>query len=269
MNVFEIFATMGRMSIYPVFFAILPVVSTFVGGYVVYRWKRDLHPWLSLSGGVLLGVAFLDLLPEALEYAAGEGVEASTVLFFTLGAIIFLHLIDTLFRFHGHHEHAHGEPEEPCGNELHKKTQAWIRAGGFIFHSLCDGLAIGGGFAVDTRLGLLVMMAVVLHGFSDGMSTVAILRSALGHRGHDRKIIATLILVAIAPFIGSFIGFAIAPSVTSIAFLLATFAGLFIFLSLSELLPQAHAGKQSRGLGLSLTILGVVVVFVVRAIAPV
>ena len=113
--------TMVHLS--PWMVAILPVFSTFIGGYVVYRWKHDLHPWLSLSGGVLLGVAFLDLLPEALEYGERAGVEYQSVLAVTLGSIIFLHIIDTLFRFHGHHEHTHdaspesyAEPAERCGN---------------------------------------------------------------------------------------------------------------------------------------------------------
>lgn len=258
---------MTTMSFSPWMFAILPVLSTFIGGYVVYRWKRDLHPWLSLSGGVLLGVAFLDLLPEALESAQRAQIEPQHLLLATLSAIILLHLIDTLFRFHGHHEHVHGQPEEPCGNELHAHAKAWVRASGLILHSLCDGLAIGGGFAADARLGLFVTMAVVLHDFSDGMSTVTILRNAFGPR--HRTILPVLVLDSVAPFIGSFIGLALAPSVGTIAYLLAAFSGMFIFLALSELLPQAHAGKLSRHASLGLTLLGVVIVYVMRALAPV
>ncbi len=254
-------------SLSPWMFALLPVISTFIGGYVVYRWKRDLHPWLSLSGGILLGVAFLDLLPEALEHAADVGVSSSSVLVVTLGSIMFLHLVDTLFRFHGHHEHAHGQPTEPCENEFHRHAQAWVRTGGLLFHSLCDGLAIGGGFMADTRLGILVTIAVVLHDFSDGMSTVTILKNAFGHQ--HRSILPLLIVDAIAPFIGTFIGLSLAPSVKSIAYLLASFSGLFIFLSLSELLPQAHAGKLSRYHGLGLTFFGLGLVFLFRTLAPV
>lgn len=239
-------------------FAALPILSTFIGGFVVYRWKRDLHPWLSLSGGLLLGVAFLDLLPDALERGIGEGLSIKTILTGTLLAIIGFHLLDKLFSVHGHHEHAHGEPEEPCENERHQKSPAVARASGMIIHSFFDGLAIGGGFAVDPNLGLLVTLAVVMHDFSDGMSTVTILKNALGHK--SRAILPMLGLDAIAPFIGAVVGSVLAPRAGIIAMMLAIFAGFFIFLSLSELLPQAHAGKLSRRMGIFLTILGIGIV---------
>lgn len=254
-------------AISPWMFAILPVISIFAGGYVVYRWKRDLHPWLSLSGGILLGVAFLDLLPEALEHAESVQVDYQSVLSVTLGVIIFLHLIDTLFRFHGHHEHVHGQPEEPCANELHRNTRNWVRIGGLLFHAFCDGLVIGGGFAADMRLGIIVTFAVVLHDFSDGMSTVTILKNALGPK--HRQVLPILIINALAPFMGFLVGMKLAPSIQAIAYLLAGFSGMFIFLALSELLPQAHAGKLSRYHGLGLTLLGVALVYFVRMLAPV
>lgn len=250
----------------PFIYAALPVLSTLAGGYVVYRWKRDLHPWLSLSGGILLGVAFLDLLPEAIERGITSGLSAQTVLTGALLAILAFHLLDKIFAVHAHHEHAHGEPEEPCDNE-HHRAKGWIRASGMILHSFFDGLAIGGGFAIDPKLGALITLAVVLHDFSDGMSTVTILKNALGnaHRG----ILPMLILDALAPFIGSFVGVALAPQQGMIAIMLSVFSGFFIFLALAELLPQAHAGKHSRKLGIFLTIVGIATVFMFRSIANV
>ncbi len=246
--------------------AALPVLSTFVGGYIVYRWKRDLHPWLSLSGGILLGVAFLDLLPEAIERGMKNGLSAQTVLTGALLAILAFHLLDKLFAVHAHHEHASGEPVEPCNNEYHR-TKGWIRASGMILHSFFDGLAIGGGFAIDPKLGLLITLAVVMHDFSDGMSTVTILKSALGstHRG----IFPMLVLDALAPFVGSLAGVVLAPQQGMIAIMLSTFSGFFIFLALAELLPQAHAGNSSRKLGIFLTLLGIAIVVVFRSMADI
>lgn len=248
-------------------FSALPIVSTFVGGFVVLKWKRDLHPLLSLSGGLLLGVAFLDLLPDALERGMAEGVGIQTVLTATLVAIIGFHILDKAFSVHAHHEHAHGEPGEPCENEHHRKAPAIARASGMIIHSFFDGLAIGGGFAVDPQLGILVLLAVVLHDFSDGMSTVTILKNALGHQ--SKALMPMLALDAIAPFIGAVVGNSIAPRAGLIATMLAVFAGFFIFLSLSELLPQAHAGKLSRKMGILLTILGIGIVAAFRSVADI
>lgn len=255
------------MSILPIALSALPVVSTFLGGYVVYRWKKDLHPWLSLSGGILLGVAFLDLLPEGLERGLGAGLSLVGMLSATLIAILIFHLLDKGFAFHSHHEHVHGEPSEPCDNTHHKTTATWMRASGLVFHSVLDGVAIGGGFAVDFHLGLLVTLAVITHDFSDGMSTVTILKQGLGHK--HKSILPFLILDAIAPFIGAFIGMTLAPTNEAISYMLCAFAGFFIFLSLSELLPQAHAGEKPRRFGLVLTVLGILAVLFIRSFADV
>ncbi len=251
---------------HPLFFAALPILSTFIGGAVVLRWKRDLHPWLSLSGGILLGVAFLDLLPEAIEHGTKSGLAVQTVLTGALLAILAFHLLDAIFAVHAHHDHASGEPVEPCGNE-HHRTKGWIRASGMILHSFFDGLAIGGGFAIDPKLGLLITLAVVMHDFSDGMSTVTILKHALGDA--HRSILPMLVLDALAPFIGSLVGMALAPQQGMIALMLSVFSGFFIFLALSELLPQAHAGKHSRKFGIFLTVFGIAMVAVFRSIADV
>ena len=249
----------------PLLFAAFPVVSTFVGGYVVFKWKRDLHPWLSLSGGLLLGVAFLDLLPEAMERGHDAGFDPMPILAASLAAIILFHILDKVFAVH-HHEHASGEPVEPCDNDRHRATKAWVRASGMVLHSVCDGLAIGGGFAANYHLGLLIALAVVMHDFSDGMSTVTVLKSAIGGR---RSVLAMLGLDAIAPFIGALIGMAIAPNQTVISLMLAAFAGFFIFLALSELLPQAHSGKLARAHGVALTILGILAVVFIQSFAKV
>lgn len=255
------------MNLLPIAFALLPVASTMIGGYAVYAWKKDLHPWLSLSGGLLLGVAFLDLLPEALERGTGDGLSVKLILGMTLIAILIFHLLDKTLSFHAHHAHPHDEHPEACENDKHIRTKAWIRGFSMCFHSLLDGVAIGSSFAADYRLGLIVTLAVITHDFSDGMSTVTVLKHGLGH-GH-RGIMPVLVLDAIAPLIGAFIGHWLGLNPGMIALLLALFSGFFIFLSLSELLPQAHAGNMPRKYGLSLTALGILAVVFIQSFANV
>lgn len=246
---------------------VFPVISTFVGGFAVYKWRRDLHPWLSFSGGVLLGVAFLDLLPEALEQAAEHDVPAQTLFLGTLGAILLFHILDKTLAFHAHHEHTDGAPEEHCENDRHRHSKAIIRASSMILHSVLDGVAIGGGFAINNEVGIFILLAVIMHDFSDGMSTVTMLRQGLGQK--HRWILPFLVADALAPFVGAFIGRLLAPQGSVIAFLLAAFAGFFLFLALSDLLPQAHTGTMSRKFGFFLTILGVCFVWLMRTLGPV
>lgn len=238
---------------------VLPVFSTLLGGYAVYRWKRDLHPWLSFSGGLLLGVSFLHLLPEAVEQGIEQGLEPHALFLATLITILVFHVLDKTLSFHAHHEHSDGAPAEHCDNDTHRHSKTVVRALSMILHSTLDGVAIGGGFAVDTRLGVLVLVAVLLHDFSDGMSTVTLLKHGFGQ--NRRWILPFWIGDAIAPIFGALIGHAVAPSGSVIALMLASFAGFFLFLALSDLLPQAHSGRMSRQFGFFLTLLGVLIVF--------
>lgn len=257
------------VSLAPLLLSALPILSTLVGGLVVYKWKKDLHPWLSLSGGILLGVAFLDLLPEALEHGGEHGLSVSTVTGTALVAIVFFHLVDKVLSFHAHHYHPDAAPTEACVNDAHRAhgTRAYVRASSMVLHSMLDGIAIGAGFAANAELGLLVTLAVILHAFSDGMSTVTLLISGLGH-GH-RATLPFLFLNALAPFIGSLIGGWLALSGSLIALLLALLAGFFIFLALSDLLPQAHSGQMRPAVGISLTLAGIVFVMFILQFAHV
>lgn len=238
-------------------YGLLPVVSTFIGGYVVLRWKRDLHPWMSLSGGILLGVAFLDLLPEAFEHGPEHGLTTVTIGGAALAAILAFYLLDALLGAHHHDHEDHGHVEaahnEICHNERHLERKSWIRASGIILHTFIDGIAIGAGFAANEALGILILTAVVLHDFSDGMSTVTILKAI---KQNEKGIFMMLIVNAIAPFIGVIVGWRLAISEAIIAVLLAVFSGFFITLALSELLPQAHAASSRRS-SLTLTVLGI------------
>jgi len=47
--------------------AIGALVSTFLGGIFALRFKDKLHLILGFSAGAVIGVAFFDLLPEALK----------------------------------------------------------------------------------------------------------------------------------------------------------------------------------------------------------
>lgn len=240
---------------------LFPFAAAFLGGYVVYRWKQDLHPWLSLSGGLLLGVALLDVLPEAIELALENGYEVHTVGWIAIASVLLFHTVDRLFGVHAHHEGVHEhdhDHDDPCHNQAHTTTKVWARSSGLILHRFCDGLAIGGGFLLDPKIGALIAAAMTLHGFADGMSIVAVLKEALQNR--KGFLIGLLLLAVIAPLVGSLLAFVFPLSPFVLVAILAWLAGFFLFLSLSELLPQAHASAKARHSGLLLTLLGVVIV---------
>jgi hypothetical protein len=63
----------------PVVLLTIPVVATLVGGLFAIRASRYRAALVAVGAGLLLGAAFLDLLPEAVELGESAGMKAATV----------------------------------------------------------------------------------------------------------------------------------------------------------------------------------------------
>jgi ZIP family zinc transporter/zinc and cadmium transporter len=152
----------------PLLYALLAAVGNVVGGLVVTRGaKRGLkviEGFVAFGAGFMLGVAFLEMLPEA--YRAG-GTSAFAYVF---AGYLLVHLTQ-----HTATQHFH------FGEETHTVTRA---AGvsalvGLLLHTFFDGVAIASGFAVSQELGLLLFLAIVLHKLPEGV-TISSLQLAGG-----------------------------------------------------------------------------------------
>ena len=56
-----------------VLFAVLPFVSTVLGGLAALRLRHRLHPVMAFAAGVLVATALVNLLPEATELIGESG----------------------------------------------------------------------------------------------------------------------------------------------------------------------------------------------------
>ena len=129
-------------------------------------------------------------------------------------------------------------------------------------HSFIDGLGIGLAFGVNTTTGLLVFVAVVAHDFADGMNTVSFILSQSDNR---RRAMTWLGVDAIAPLIGATVGATISISEYALGHLLALYAGFFLFMGATDLLPEAH--QHPSRLRVGLTAAGFVAIFCVATLA--
>jgi ZIP family zinc transporter len=197
-------------------------VATLVGGLFAIAMRDRLHLVLGFSAGAVLGVAFFDLMPEAL--AVGRSID-SRVLMATVGLGFFLYmLLDRSVALHDHSTRKH-------------KRRGWIGASSLSFHSFLDGLAIGVAFQAGEAIGIVVSVAVLIHDFSDGLNTVNVVIK----NGGDRSIALRWLLVdAIAPVLGALTSLALTFPDGTIAIVLALFAGFFLYIGASDLLPESH-----------------------------
>jgi ZIP family zinc transporter len=137
-----------------------------------------------------------------------------------------------------------------------------LGAAGLSVHSFIDGFGIGLAFGVNTTTGLLVFIAVVAHDFADGMNTVSFILSQSDNR---RKALKWLAVDAVAPLIGAIVGASISVSEYALGHLLALYAGFFLFMGATDLLPEAH--QHPSRLRVALTGTGFVAIYLVATLA--
>jgi ZIP family zinc transporter len=229
--------------------ALLVVVSTFVGGFVALRLHRELPTLIALTGGVVLGVALFDVLPEAIDAVddsarVGTLVGAGFLLFFLAERALVLHHRD--------------EPEQARAHE----QVGVLGAAGLSVHSFIDGLGIGLAFGLNTSTGVLVLIAVLAHDFADGLNTVGFILKQSGDR---RKALRWLSIDAVAPLVGAIVGASLSVSEHTLGQLLALYAGFFLYMGATDLLPEAH--QHPSRLRVALTAAGFGAIFVVATLA--
>lgn len=234
-----------------ILFSIATFFSTFFGGLFALRFQKRLHLVMSLTAGVLVGVAFFDILPEMFSLSKETGMDIMPGLMMLVGGFLLIHVLEKLAIIH------HGHEEEYA--EHHHPTVGLISATGLSFHSFLDGVGIGLGFHVSPSIGILVAIAVIAHDFSDGLNTVTLM---LTHKNTQKKAIALLFVDAITPVLGvlSTLLFTI-PSFVLLLYL-GFFAGFLLYIGASDLLPEAHS-KHSSWYMLLLTIAGAAFIFLV------
>src|SRR6266540_3806972 len=91
---------------------------------------------------------------------------------------------------------------------------------------------------LNTPTGVLVFIAVVTHDFADGLNTVGFI---LRQGGDAPRAFRWLTVDAVAPLIGAIVGASISVSEHTLGQLLAVYAGFFLYMGATDLLPEAHS----------------------------
>jgi len=240
-----------------IFIAFATFVSTLLGGLFALRLKDRLHLILGFSAGAIIGVAFFDLIPEALEIAGRSYSVSVVTTIMAVGFVIYL-LLDRLILLHHHGEEGHSEEKE-----TREASRGFLGAGSLAIHSFLDGVAIGLAFKVSPALGAVVTAAVLTHDFSDGINTVGLV---LKNKGTRRQAFRWLLLDALTPVAGVFSTMLFSIKESSLGLLLALFAGFFLYIGASDLLPESHHAHPVKWTTF-MTVLGIGLLYLVIKIA--
>lgn len=203
------------------------VLATLAGGIFAIRFQDKLHLILGFSAGAILGVALFNLIPEAIELSK-DTYDLLYILAFSAVGFSFYLLLDRFFSLHSH------ECEHDCEKPYHKGR---LGASTFVLHSFLDGFGIGLAFKISPEIGWVVAAAVLAHKFSDGINTVGMI---LKNKGEKAIAYRWLLLTAVSPALGIASAFYFTISGPTLGLLLSLFAGLFIYISASDLIPEGH-----------------------------
>jgi len=209
-------------------YALSAFLMTLAGGAFAFRYRRYLEYIMAFSAGLLIGVAFLDLIPEVVSVAVERHLDVRQLMIVLVLGFLAIFLLEKLTIIHS--EKAHDAP----GHHHHVGV---VGAAGLSFHSFLDGLAIGVGFQAGFKVGVIVLLAVVAHDFADGLNTVTFMLAA---RNSVWRTGTLLVIDAVAPVVGALIASFIVIDPRVIAFQLAFFAGFLLYLGASDLLPHVH-----------------------------
>jgi len=205
---------------------------------------------LSFSAGIMLGAAFLHMLPEAVESAGAAAIPfvlVGFILMYVLERLVLVHLCAepgpnaTLSGEAAPVVHGHGHDHIGC--EVHTLgLAAWV---GMSLHTIVDGFALGAA-SVTPELGLLVFLAILAHKVPNAFSLSAILVA----EGHSRRR-ALLLNGAFALMLPLGVGlFVLARELVQVrtftGLALAASAGTFLHLSVSDILPDLHRRGGSK-----------------------
>ncbi len=188
---------------------------------------------ISYAIGALLGAAFLEVLPHAIEAQDDAGTATAIVLAGILGFFVLEKLV--LWR-HCHDHHCEGH-EAHAAVEDHGRSGLLILVGD-TFHNFVDGVLIAAAFMQDVRLGIVTALAIIAHEIPQEVGDFLILL----HSGYSRtKALAFNLLSSLATLVGGLLAyFALSAVQGMVPVFLALAAASMIYVAVADLIPGLH-----------------------------
>ncbi|MCK9536901.1 MAG: ZIP family metal transporter [Bacilli bacterium] len=219
------------------------VLGTGLGAFLGIFWGlKTIGKTMAFTGGLMIGIVFLDLLPESL--ACGNLFIVTISLFI---GIFFVALISELI--------------STKDNVQNQNKSALFKVGivlmiAMALHNFPEGMAIGSSGAVDFESGLLVAFMITLHDIPEGMAIAAPLVA-----GHIKKtkVFFLTIISGISTILGTLFGLWVGRlSDFGLAFCLASAGGAMLYIVFGELIPKANQELKDKNSAF-ITIIGIIV----------
>lgn len=177
-----------------------------------------------LSGGTLLGAAFLGMIPKAVSM-----MNSKSIFPIILGGILFFFILEKIILW------------RTCQNkncERHLKSAIPMILIGDAFHNAIDGVVIAASFLSSIELGIFVSLSVVFHEIPQELADFGILLK--GGLSRKKALFYNMISGSSAIITGIIAYFALDSIKLLIPYALAFSASSFLYISLADLIPEMH-----------------------------
>ncbi|HEX5640523.1 MAG TPA: ZIP family metal transporter [Burkholderiaceae bacterium] len=218
---------------------------------------RVIDKLVPVSAGLLLATAVTHLLPEAFHSDADPHLLGWVI----LAGIVGLFLLEKLSLIHHTHHHEGDLHHHAHGHDRHEAGRGGMPILiGDAFHNFADGVVIAGAFLADVHLGVIATLAVMAHEIPHEIGDFMILLNAGFSR---RRAFGFNLLSGLSAVVGGVVGyFVLEASQALLPYALAIAAASFIYIALSDLLPEM---MRRSSLAKSLPEVGLVLLGVVIA----
>ncbi len=218
------------------------------------RWFHHLS--VVIAAGILLGVAFADLLPESFEQVgttrAAISIAVGFLALFLVEALTSAHTHHFEPHQHGHavahghgHSHSHGMVDDHGCVPRHAVLPFLIGLG---LHNLTDGVAIGASHELSDSASSGVAVGILVHQLPVGISFAAVLVASGIASATARR--HALVVAAMIP-VGTLLMLAIPLEHETLASLGAFAGGALLYIAAGHLLPEAQSEHRRPAIAIA------------------
>lgn len=190
-------------------------------------FNKIVLPLVAIAAGSLIGGAFFHMIPAAL--SNGYSSIRTVFIWVALGFISFFALEQFIHHHHCHHKSSH------C-----KKPLSYLILIGDGLHNFLGGLAIGGAFIMDIRLGIATWIAAAAHEVPQELGDFGVLI----YSGWSRKRALLFNFLSGLTFpLGAILTYALSFHIHT-DFLIAFAGGNFLYIGASDLVPEVNKPRK-------------------------
>lgn len=221
----------------PIFWIVVIAVTGPVVGSVIGILKMPTFGYicnmLCFAAGVMLSISFLELIPESIAISSS----VTAVLGVVLGALG-MYALDRII------PHIHPRlcaQEQGCNLE---RTSIYLILGMFL-HNFPEGMAIAIGAVTETRVSITIALAIAIHNIPEGICTSAPYYLSTGKRARAFFLsAATAVPILIGYITARFVFQQVSTQIVGL--LVGATAGLMIYITADELIPNSCAGTNHQ-----------------------